>query len=361
MPPLTTEVITGLPRVWRRGKTTAPDSRPNFLFLDLPTPSTENIPERFKSNVILQELERTESQDVPVFGVSGCGKTRSVVEMLCLQWGFYFNASDKDLGSDDLSYLATSILVKTRDGLGRKHNTDFARNMTLLLFLSRLMILNYCLSIPGCERTFSSSRWAILQVCPTMFEDVFMSLFKILFGRLQEHTISELSLTAVVSEELLSVRSHLASLSYPNFTKKSKLRLVVDEAQILGDQGYNLFESSYVESELRPLLSPVLHGFRRPGDRGELTIIYCGTGLSIRTLHWAQSSGDGVKEEGSMTFPYLEFPGWTSQTSVQSFIDRVKDQLPNDESKNAVDALLPEEAVSALYQRLGGRFRPICT
>ncbi|KAF9368007.1 hypothetical protein BGX21_006900, partial [Mortierella sp. AD011] len=69
--PVTTEGIKGLPRCWRRGKTTAPESRPNFLFLDLPTSSTENIPERFLSNVILQELEKTEAQDVPVFGVSG--------------------------------------------------------------------------------------------------------------------------------------------------------------------------------------------------------------------------------------------------------------------------------------------------
>ncbi|KAF9148355.1 hypothetical protein BGX20_006357, partial [Mortierella sp. AD010] len=69
--PLTTQGIIGLPRAWRRGKTTAPESRPNFLFLDLPTPSTDNIPERFRSNVILQELEKTEAQDVPVFGVSG--------------------------------------------------------------------------------------------------------------------------------------------------------------------------------------------------------------------------------------------------------------------------------------------------
>ncbi|ORZ21793.1 hypothetical protein BCR41DRAFT_20981 [Lobosporangium transversale] len=232
--------------------------------------------------------------------------------MLCLQWGFYFNASDKDLGSDDLSYLATSILVKTRDGLGRKHNTDFARNMTLLLFLSRLMILNYCLSIPGCERTFSSSRWAILQVCPTMFEDVFMSLFKILFGRLQERTISELSLTAVVSEELLSVWSHLASLSYPNFTKKSKLRLVVDEAQILDDQGYSLFESSYLESELRPLLSPVLHGFRRPGDLLRHRTEHQNSPLGTVFRRWCERRG--VNDISLFRIP------WVGQSNISSVI-----------------------------------------
>ncbi|KAF8959560.1 hypothetical protein BGZ46_001744, partial [Entomortierella lignicola] len=58
---------------------------------------------------------------------------------------------------------------------------------------------------------------------------------------------------------------------------------------------------------------------------------------------------------------HLEFPGWTNQASVQSFIERVKGQLLDDESRNAVDALLPKEAATMLLQRLGGRFRPICT
>ncbi|KAG0012920.1 hypothetical protein BGZ80_011418 [Entomortierella chlamydospora] len=251
--PVTTAGIKGLPRVWRRGKTTAPESRPSFLFLDLPTTPTDSTPERFRSNVILQELERTESQDVPVFGVSGCGKTRSVMEMLCLQWGFYFNASDKDLGSDDLSSLAEFIDKKTSEDKRPKDNTIFAKNMTVLLFLSRILILNYCLSIPDCRQTFSSASWAILQVCPTMFEDVFSTLFKELFTRLHAHTIFELQLWAVVRDEFMSLRDRLATLGYPNFSSGSKLRLVVDEAQILGDRGGNLFASSSTQSELRPM------------------------------------------------------------------------------------------------------------
>ncbi|KAG0009763.1 hypothetical protein BGZ80_002093 [Entomortierella chlamydospora] len=253
--PLTTAGIKGLPRCWRRGKTTAPESRPNFLFLDLPTTPTDNIPERFRPNVILQELERTEAQDVPVFGVSGCGKTRSVVEMLCLQWGFYFNASDKDLGSDDLSSLAEFINKKTSEDRSPKEHTIFAKNMTVLLFLSRILILNYCLSIPDCRQTFSSASWAILQVCPTMpmFEDVFSALFKELFAHLHKYTIFELQLWDVVRHEFMSLRNRLAALDYPNFSSGTKLRLVVDEAQILGDRGSNLFESSSTESELRPM------------------------------------------------------------------------------------------------------------
>ncbi|KAF9140663.1 hypothetical protein BGX20_007474, partial [Mortierella sp. AD010] len=89
-----------------------------------------------------------------------------------------------------------------------------------------------------------------------------------------------------------------------------------------------------------------------PGERAELTVIYCGTGLSIRTLHWCLSSGDGVKEEGSLSYPYLEFQGWQSVSSVQAFINRIKDQLPDDASKQAIDTLLPPEAVNMLYKRL---------
>ncbi|KAG0247321.1 hypothetical protein BG011_001681, partial [Mortierella polycephala] len=93
----------------------------------------------------------------------------------------------------------------------------------------------------------------------------------------------------------------------------------------------------------------------------ELTILYCGTGLSIRTLHWAMRSGDGIKEYGSNTFPYIEFPGWTGADSVQAYVDRLKEQLPDDKSKRQVDILVLSVAVETLHKRLTGRFRPIVT
>ncbi|KAF9088056.1 hypothetical protein BGX27_002804 [Mortierella sp. AM989] len=73
------------------------------------------------------------------------------------------------------------------------------------------------------------------------------------------------------------------------------------------------------------------------------------------------SSGDGVKEYGTSTFPYIEFPGWTSIDSIQSYIGRLKDQLVGDESKRRVDSLIPPEAVAMLHRRMKGRFRPVVT
>ncbi|KAG0364826.1 hypothetical protein BGZ54_007114 [Gamsiella multidivaricata] len=71
--PLATSGVRGLPNVVRRGVIKAPDSRPNLLFLDLPVPpsSTDDpIPDKFRSNVLLDVLERMHSGDFPVFGVS---------------------------------------------------------------------------------------------------------------------------------------------------------------------------------------------------------------------------------------------------------------------------------------------------
>ncbi|KAG9062249.1 hypothetical protein KI688_006581 [Linnemannia hyalina] len=264
--PTTTSGVRGLPKVLRRGVVESQDSKLNLLLLDLPDPPPIvglPIPERFRSNVLLRVLDKMQAQDLPVFGVSGCGKTRSMIEMLCLQCGFYFNAAKSDFGSDDLFRLADLIDNKT---------------------------------------------WR----------------------------------------------------TRPAPTLESKLRVVIGEAQILSDKSPTSLASSSTQGNLRPMLFPVLHAFRLVGFRDELTIIYSGTGLSIRTLRWALSSGGGIKEYGSNTFPtYIEFPGWTGAESVLLYIDRLKDQLPDDESKTLVDALIPPAAVEMLHKRLTGRFRPI--
>ncbi|KAG0325099.1 hypothetical protein BGZ99_001065 [Dissophora globulifera] len=367
--PVTTSGVCGLPKVVRRGEVKTLESRPNLLFLDLPIPlSTGSPPERFRSNPILAALRKrqqkgTESLELPVFGVSGCGKTRSMIEILCLQWGFYFNAAEKDNGSDDLHRLSKSILSKQLEGDDPTVNTIFAKRMTLVLFLSRLLILKYCLKDTNCRRTFTSASWATLQACPNMFKDVFSELFDELHQNLQ-HLPFGLDLTPIVDEELLAVRCLLAGHNYPNFSSKSGLLLVVDEAQVLSDMGALSFLSSTQIGnpnelvQMRPMLSPILHGFRGVGGR-ELKIIYCGTGLSIRTLGWVHISGGYAYDEAD--FQFIEFPGWTDRDSIQSYIDRVKEHLSDNNSKNVVDALIPPEAVDMLHRKLTGRFRPIIT
>ncbi|CAO3568650.1 unnamed protein product [Mortierella alpina] len=95
--PTTSGSIRGLPRAWRRGFGKAPPSRPSLLFMDLPDPS---IPDSASRNLaagsILELVKENNRAVIPVFGVSGCGKTRAVIELLSQHWGFYFNASSDD-------------------------------------------------------------------------------------------------------------------------------------------------------------------------------------------------------------------------------------------------------------------------
>ncbi|KAF9119193.1 hypothetical protein BGX30_004020 [Mortierella sp. GBA39] len=212
--------------------------------------------------------------------------------------------------------------------------------------------------VPDCRQTFSSASWAVLQVCPYMFQDVFSELFSILYDRLKGLKISELALMPIIQNEFLSVQETLATHAYPNFLSGTKLRLVVDEAQILSDKSGDLFLSSYLDNNLQPMLSPILKGFRKAAYQ-DLTIIYCGTGLSIRTVHWALSGPPDVKEARSEMFPYFEFPSWTGRDSIQSYIERVMDHLPDKESKNMLGSLLPPAAIAMLHERLTGRFRPV--
>lgn len=126
---------------------------------------------------------------------------------------------------------------------GPRQNTAFARNMTLVLFLSRLLVVEYCMRLPGCRQSFSSASWAILQVCPHMFQDVFMELFRKLYDHIKERSILVSVMESIVRDELLSVRETLATHAYPNFSSGIKLRLVVGEAQILSDRGSTSFVS----------------------------------------------------------------------------------------------------------------------
>ncbi|KAF8926728.1 hypothetical protein BGZ47_002569 [Haplosporangium gracile] len=110
------------------------------------------------------------------------------------------------------------------------------------------------------------------------------------------------------------------------------------------------------EDSSRPLLSPILHAFRDIGQH-QLTLVTCGTGLSINTLFWVQSSGSGLKDS-STNLEYMEFPGWTDLDSIKAYVSRVRRCLFNDESRRDFDERLPQEALDMLFDKFLGRYRP---
>ncbi|KAI8345422.1 hypothetical protein B0O80DRAFT_283525 [Mortierella sp. GBAus27b] len=207
--------------------------------MDLPDPSTpDSVSRNLAAESILDMVQENNRRHIPVFGVSGCGKTRAVIEILSQHWGFYFNAADDDWGSGDMMTLYGTIRDYLKEiqasfaAVDLEVNNLIARKATLLLFLSRLLVFKYYLRVPGSNETFNSARWTLLQ-----------------------------------------------------------------------------------------------------------------------------SSGSGMKDS-STTFEYLEFPGWTSKESINTYISRVRHCLHDEQSKTALDDFLSEEAVEMLFQKFAGRYRP---
>ncbi|KAG9062119.1 hypothetical protein KI688_006845 [Linnemannia hyalina] len=255
-------------------------------------------------------------------------------ELLSQHWRFYFNSSHDDWGSDDMMTLRSAVQKYLNDhresSVDREANNGYARKTTLLLFLSRLLIFKYCMSVPGSSKSFTSARWALLQVCPhVLYKDMFNALFLKLLN-LQHH--GELPLSLLIRNVYEDAKDRLVERGcLPKIKDDTRLLLVHDEAQVLGDEFNGSFQSTTSTNSPRPLLFPILHAFRDIGQH-QLTLITCGTGLSINTLFWIQSSGSGLKD---------------SSTNFE-----------DDQSKLALDEHLPQEAVDMLFNKFAGRFRP---
>ncbi|KAG0058060.1 hypothetical protein BGZ90_005170 [Linnemannia elongata] len=344
--PVTSGLIQGLPRAWRRGFGKAPPTRPSLLFLDLPDPSTPDSASRnLAARSILELVKENNRHNIPVFGVSGCGKTRAVIELLSQHWGFYFNASNDDWGSSDMMTLHSTVRDYLNDAIesstaDREANNAYARKTTLLLFLSRLLVFKYCLNVPGSSETFTSARWTLLQVCPHVLfdQDIFNILFLQLLNLRHHPTGHLLALIRNVYEEAKDCLIKHGCL--PKIKGDTRLLVVHDEAQYLGDQFLDSFKSLSSDESPRPLLSPILHAFRDIGQH-QLTL----------------SSGSDLKDS-SKTFEYLEFPGWTDMDSIKTYVSRVQMCLQGDKSKQALNEHLPQSAIDLLFEKFAGRFRP---
>ncbi|KAG0267567.1 hypothetical protein DFQ27_008612 [Actinomortierella ambigua] len=367
--PLTTGSVSGLPRVWLRNKDPRTDTRPSLLFLDLPHPSPSNIRSKYPtSDAILQLIERcpTPGSNVAIFGVSGCGKTRGMIELLSRRWGFYFNAAPNDLGSGDITTLVDHIKPHLQQD--RESNNRQARTITYLLLLSRLKILQHCLTISESHQTFTSARWTILQTCPHVLNnDVFNQLFQEFLPALSRHQTppKEVELMEAVQKELQATKDLLVEHGrlggLPSFKDRDKLLVVHDEAQILGDSENGRFESMSSDKLSESLLSPILWGFRMISTIN-LTLLTCGTGLSIFTLDCARSCTPFIKSTKALTdkskFEYIEFPGWTGRESIEAYVAGLQRLRPTKGARQALDRLLPAEAIQAITERLVGRLRP---
>ncbi|KAF9947608.1 hypothetical protein BGZ65_008693, partial [Modicella reniformis] len=374
--PTTGGALSGLPFVLPRiGKEA---NEPSLLFLNLPESSEPQDPPSTADRV-LEKLRGRVVPMLPLFGVAGCGKTRTAIEMLSKNWGFYFNGSGTDWGSHDLyDFLQVVSGDKNYLGCNIESNTR-VHILALALILCRVMILCHCLDIAEREgKTFSCKQWMLLQFAnqSVNVEDLFATLFTSIAKVIHSHTMDITIMRAFVQERFSRLHQRLEDLApeTPVQSSSPKVLLVIDEAQILGSNDWGTFLSqralsgierqagaaSCDQDHLRPILSPLIHGFYQiTAQQSQACVVPCGTGLSLYDMEWLLDSAPGPKGYAELLKPFREFEGWSSLEHVQSYRALVRSSLSSDNSKAIFDKCVPETSTTLLFERLRGRFRPI--
>ncbi|KAG0257284.1 hypothetical protein BGZ95_005291 [Linnemannia exigua] len=348
-----------------------------LLFLNLPeSPEAQDPPST--ADKALEKIRGISIPLLPLFGVSGCGKTRTAIEILSKNWGFYFNGSGTDWGSGDL--LSFLDLVQQRK---RYQNRDLASNthvhiLALALVISRVMMLQHCLNIAeSVGITFTCHHWMLLQVGFRTMDalDLFDMLFTSIADVIHRNFMDITFMRTLARDRFTDLRQDLLNLT-PNIPfqhSRYKILLVIDEAQNLGKHEFGTFLSQQVPSDAerqagaaaldkykRPILSPLVHGFYQiAADRNQFCVIPCGTGLSIFYMRWLEDSDSIRKGYQEHLGPFTDFQGWESLEQVQNYRDLVRRALPNDEARAVFDTRVPKTSVAELFARLRGRFRPI--
>ncbi|GJJ67718.1 hypothetical protein EMPS_00064 [Entomortierella parvispora] len=362
---ITGGTLGGLPSVLPRvgGKT----NQPSLLFLNLPESFETQVPPS-TADKALEKIRERGIPLLPVFGVSGCGKTRTMIEMLCKHWGFYFNGSGTDWGSDDLLGFLGLVRQEHRYRNQNEESNTHVHILTLALVLTRVMILHRCLDIAEREGTsFTCKQWMLLQIgFRTMgVADLFSNLFSLLADIIHTRSVTIAIMRAFVKARFFTLREHLLDLTFdtPSRHFGYKILLVVDEAQNLGKMEFGTFPSQKMPSEaesMRPILSPLVHGlYQISSDSNTFCVVPCGTGLSIFDLTWLEDSAPVTKGYQKQLGPFTDFQGWESDEQVQQYRDLVYSSLHDADARDNFSAHVPRESIPELFKRLRGRFRPI--
>ncbi|KAG0211656.1 hypothetical protein BGX33_004159 [Mortierella sp. NVP41] len=255
--------ISGLPIVGKR-RLKKFRTAPSLMFFDLPSPTQSDLTHN-QAEKILADYPGT--RHLPLFGISGCGKTRTAIDLLSRSWGFYFNAGLKDLGSDDIHSIVTTITAYDSIYLtpDKARNSSRVHYLTFGLLCARLLILDFCLRASHSSKIFSFATPA--------FKDVFQILFRDIGCCIRNYASQDLF--DEVQQRLVDRDTHLP-----------KFLITMDEVQVLS----RIHKDMYLDSDSttpRPVLAPILFAPRHVINDSALDkvcILPCSTGMSSYEL-----------------------------------------------------------------------------
>jgi hypothetical protein len=149
-----------------------------------------------------------------LIGVSGCGKTRSIYEVMSVHFGLYFTSSvGGNGGADDVESLCT--LLKASPTLSDKLADHYANCLLLARLMVFLHFLNNCPKI-------NPYQWLLLQIKPAQF-------LRLKSGNNIFTELATLLIAAQDYQVLQQVQSYL-KIIYP---LKGAFLTFIDEAQVV--------------------------------------------------------------------------------------------------------------------------------
>ncbi|KAG0590547.1 hypothetical protein KC19_1G108200 [Ceratodon purpureus] len=256
------------------------------------------------SKALWTKVDDPSSGVVPVVGVSGCGKTRFLYEVLASpgKWGFYLTATtDGNGGSRDIAELIE--LVNTRRTYVKDPYVLAVQYMHCLI-LSRLLILKCFLE----EFTdLTPLEWLILQ---TEFGVFLPNLDP--YWSLTESLVNGLELEGL-QEELRQRRLKVLEEELHSRWKKigervnGTLNIALDEAQVLAGYLQEYFESPY-SNEKRAIFSPFIDALLKPAPGcGGHKVLVSGTAIGK----------SGAQNAEAVPYTLAQFSPWADADELE--------------------------------------------
>ncbi|RKP26869.1 hypothetical protein SYNPS1DRAFT_27454 [Syncephalis pseudoplumigaleata] len=234
------------------------------------------------------------------------------------------------------------------------------------LLYARLLILDYCLNVPGSMDTFDSRRWLLLQAATPVFNDVFAALFRRIADLFHGTSTLGSRIIDITQRMFDKVQQQLYGRPTASPLKQPRFILALDDAQKL-NRHYNTSFEDTTGNKGQSVAAPILHAFRRivnPGSPYKICVMPSGTGLSRYELeHFRGASADDKEEpndheESEEAGMIKYFPGWADEDAVFAYVKRLG-QAVDDRARARLDELFQPHVIWQLYCHLHGRFRPL--
>lgn len=129
------------------------------------------------------DLAAFEKKVLTLIGVSGCGKTRTLLEVASMKFGLYFVVNNHgNGGSPDMATMLSMLEIALREELNLGEIEEIGEHHLHALILSRLLVLMYLYKHTQNKKDLPFY-WLLLQYRPNVFlpqgegHDFFSSVF----------------------------------------------------------------------------------------------------------------------------------------------------------------------------------------